>query len=166
MKLAYQASFARQSNYDNNPNRYAASYYLGDLALDLGGPKIGGGYEVLGASSGVALTSFQTPLATQFKFQGWANKFLITPPDGIRDLYGSVGYGVPSIGPLKGVGFSAIYHRFDSDRLVRHYGNEIDLLASAKVTKRTVASIRFADYKADLFATNTRKFWLQLDWTI
>ena len=34
----------------------------------------------MGASDGMALTSFQTPLATGFKFQGWADKFLATPP--------------------------------------------------------------------------------------
>ena len=42
---------------------------------------------------GVALTSFQTPLATGFKFQGWADKFLTTPPNGVRDLYAGAGYG-------------------------------------------------------------------------
>ena len=165
VKLSYQASVARQSNYRTNPNRYDATYYLLDGALDIYGFKAGGGYEVLGASNGVALTSFQTPLATGFKFNGWVNKFLTTPPDGVRDLYADGVYGWKAIGPLKAVTLQAIYHRFDSDRLVRHYGNEIDLLASAKVHK-TTASIRYADYKADLFAMNTHKLWLQLDWTI
>ncbi len=49
----------------------------------------------------------------------------------------------------------AVYHRFDSDRLVRHYGDELDLLASGKFGKTTV-SVRYADYNADLFATDTR----------
>jgi hypothetical protein len=164
-KLAYQASYARQSDWHRNPNRYAADYYLADLALDLDGPKLGAGYEVLGASSGAALTSFQTPLGSVFKFQGWADKFLTTPADGIRDAYASVGWGWKTIGALKGVSLQGVYHRFESDRLVRHYGNEVDLLAAAKLGRPT-ATLRYADYDADLFAVDTRKFWLQLDWAI
>lgn len=164
-KLAYQFSYARQSDYHRNPNSYRADYYLSDAAIEANGFKLGGGYEVLGADRGAALTSFQTPLATGFKFQGWADKFLTTPPDGVRDLYGSAGYGLKKLGKLNAVTLQAVYHRFESDRVVRHYGNEIDLLASAKL-KRTTMSLRYADYQADTFATDTQKFWVQLDWTI
>ena len=163
--VAWQASHARQSDYHRNPNDYRADYWLADVAIDLAGPKLDAGYEVLGADRGGALTSFQTPLSSIFKFQGWADKFTTTPPDGIRDLYANAGWGWKQIGALKAVSVQAIYHRFESDRLVRHYGNEIDLLASAKVG-RTTASVRYADYDADRIATNTRKLWLQLDWTI
>ena len=163
--VAWQVSHARQSDYHRNPNDYRADYWLADVAVDLAGPKLGAGYEVLGADRGTALTSFQTPLSSIFKLQGWADKFTTTPADGIRDLYASAGWGWKQVGTLKNVSLQAIYHRFESDRLVRHYGNEIDLLASAKLG-RTVASVRYADYDADLFATNTRKLWLQLDWTL
>jgi hypothetical protein len=165
VKLSWQASYAGQSDYHHNPNNYHANYYLVDAGLDVKAWKFGAGYEVLGADKGVALTSFQTPLATLFKFQGWADKFLTTPPNGVRDLYGSVGYGVKKIGPAQGVTLQAIYHRFDSDRLSQHEGNELDLLASAKFGK-TLLSVRYADYKAKTFATDTRKVWLQLDWIL
>ncbi|AIT05416.1 hypothetical protein MC45_02250 [Sphingomonas taxi] len=168
-KLAWTASHARQSDYHRNPNDYAADYWLADIGLDLAGPKVGAGYEVLGAgrgrSRGATLASFQTPLASIFKFQGWADKLTTTPADGIRDLYGSAGWGWPQLGALKAVSVQAVYHRFESDRLVRHYGNEIDLLAQARIG-RTVASLRYADYRADRFATDTRKVWLQMDWTL
>lgn len=164
-KLTYLASFARQSDYRANPNRYAASYYLIDTTLDYHAIKLGGGYEVLGADKGVALTSFQTPLATLFKFQGWADKFLTTPPNGIRDLYGTAGLGWKNLAPVDALTFQATYHRFESDRLNQHYGNEIDLLASAKLGKTTV-SLRFADYIARTFATDTRKGWVQLDFAL
>lgn len=164
-KLAYQLTYARQSDYHRNPNGYSADYYLADASIEAMGFKLGGGYEVLGADRGAALTSFQTPLATGFKFQGWADKFLITPPDGVRDLYATAGYGIRQLGPLSTVTLQAAYHRFESDRVVRHYGNEINLLASAKL-KRTTISVRYASYEADRFATDTQKLWLQMDWTI
>jgi hypothetical protein len=165
VKLSWQASYATQSDYHRNPNDYRADYYLIDATLDIASWKLNGGYEVLGAARGSALTSFQTPLATLFKFQGWADKFLTTPPNGVRDLYGSVGYGMKQIGPARGVTVQAVYHRFDSDRLGQHEGNELDLLASARFG-RTLLSARYADYRADTLATDTRKFWLQLDWIL
>lgn len=165
VKLSYALSVARQSDYARNPNRYAARYYLVDAGLDAHALHLGGGYEVLGASGGAALTSVQTPLGTNFKFQGWADRFLTTPPDGVRDLYGTAGYGWKSWGALKAVSLSATVHRFESDRLVRHYGDELDALASARLARTTV-SLRYADYRADRFATDTRKFWLQLDWSV
>lgn len=164
-KLAYQLSHARQSDMGRNPNNYEAGYWLADVSVDLNGPKLGAGYEVLGADTGVALTSFQFPLGTNFKFQGWADKFLTTPPDGVRDLYVNAGWSWNAIGPARAVTVQAIWHRYESDRLNRSYGDELNLLASARLGKAT-ASVRYADYRADGFATDTRKFWLQLDWTI
>ncbi|MDB5717520.1 MAG: hypothetical protein JWM38_947 [Sphingomonas bacterium] len=164
-KLSYQASFARQAAYRRNPNRYRANYYLVDAALQLRALKLGAGYEVLGADRGVALTSFQTPLATAFKFQGWADKFLTTPPNGVRDLYASLGYSFPQVGRAKAVTLQAAYHRFDSDRLSQHYGNELNLLASAKLGRYTLTT-RFAEYRAEWFATDTRKAWVQMDFAL
>lgn len=163
--LAWQLSYARQSDWHRNPNNYHADYHLADIAVDFGGPRLGAGYEILGADNGIALTSFQTPLATGFKFQGWADKFLVTPPDGVRDLYASAGWGWKAVGPLKAVTLQAAYHDYRSDRASRSYGDEIDLLASAKLGKVT-GSARYAHYNADGFATDTDKFWLQLDWTL
>jgi hypothetical protein len=164
-KIAYQASWARQFDWHRNPNDYVADYWLADVAVDLEGPRIGAGYEVLGADRGAALTSFQTPLSSVFKFEGWADKFTATPPDGVRDLYASAGWGWKQVRALKAVSLSAVYHRFQSDRLVRHYGDEIDLLAQAKLG-HTTASVRYAAYDADRLLTDTRKLWLQLDWTL
>jgi hypothetical protein len=164
-KLSYQFSYARQSDHHRNPNNYSADYWLADATLDVRGWKLNAGYEVLGASSGAALTSFQTPLGTNFKFQGWADKFLVTPANGVRDLYVGGGYGWKQFGPMTGVALAATWHRFDSDRLDQHYGNEWNLIASAKV-KKTALSVRYAHYDAKAMATDTDKLWLQADWAI
>ena len=164
VKLNYAASYATQSDYHRNPNEYSADYYLLEGGLAVSGFTAGLGYEVLGADEGIALTSFQTPLATLHKFQGWADKFLVTPPNGIRDLYGSLGYAKPK--PMKGIdaiSASVAYHRFDSDRLDLHYGNEWNARISAKKGRWT-ATAKLASYDADEFATDTRKLWLQLEW--
>ena len=165
LKLSYALSYARQSDYRGNANDFAADYYSADLGLDVHAFKAGGGYEVLGADTGVTLTSFQTPLATLHKFNGWADKFLVTPTNGLRDLYGSVGYGWKTVGPFDAIALTAAYHRFNSDRLSQHYGDEMDAQLVLK-RKRTTFLIKYADYRADRFATDTRKLWLSLEWAI
>jgi hypothetical protein len=163
--LAYTMSWARQSDWHRNPNRYTADYWLGELGLAARALSLTAGYEVLGADRGVALTSVQTPLASYFKFNGWAGKFGTTPPNGLRDLYGTLGYGWKKVGPLDAVNLGATWHRFASDRLDQHYGDELDLVAGAK-RGHYALSARYAHYKADKFATDTDKFWLQLDWSL
>lgn len=164
VKLSYRLSYARQSDWRRNANTYSADFYLADVGLDIAHVRVGAGYEVAGASSGAPFTSFQFPVGSGIRYRGWASKFNPTPPDGLRDLYGSIGYSLPRLGPFKAFGVQAFYHRFESDRLVRHYGDELDALVGGKLG-RYALSLRLADYYADRFATRTRKAWVQLDWT-
>lgn len=165
-KLNLVASYARQSDWRDNPNDYAADYWLGEAALQWKALTLTGGYEVLGADAGAAFTSFQTPLATGHKFQGWADKFLVTPPNGIRDLYASAGYAVPKAGPLGALSFLVAWHRFESDRLSQHYGTEWNAQIGFKPMKQISLTLKYADYDAESFATDTRKLWLQLDYVL
>ena len=162
-ELSYALSYATQSDYHRNPNDYRSDYWLADFSLDLGSAKFGVGHERLGADEGAPLTSFQTPLATLHKFQGWADKFLATPPHGIRDWYVSAGYGWRKAGPFDAITAGLTYHRFDSDRLRMDYGSEWDAIISAK-RGRWTATAKLAAYDADEFSTNTRKAWLQFEW--
>lgn len=164
-KLTLTASYARQSDWQKNPNNYAADYWLGEASMALKTWTLTAGYEVLGASSGAAFTSFQTPLATLHKFQGWADKFLTTPPNGITDLYGSIGYSIPKT-PVGPVSLLVAYHRYESDRLSLHYGNEWNAQLVVKPFKHVAVTAKYADYDADSFATDTRKFWLQLEYIL
>ena len=116
-----------------------------------------------GCDDGRPLTSVQTPLATLHKFQGWADKFLTTPPNGLRDLYANGGYGWKSVAGFDAINAAVIYHRFDSDRLNIAYGSEWDAIVSAK-RGRWTATAKFADYRAKAFASDTRKIWLMLEW--
>ena len=162
-KINYSLSFARQSDWRRNPNDYEVDYWLMDVGLDISPAKLMIGHERLGADEGLAFTSFQTPLATLHKFQGWADKFLTTPPNGIRDWYGGANYGWKTVAGIDAIGATLVYHRFNSDRLDIRYGNEWDAILSAKKGRWTAVA-KLASYDANQFATDTRKFWLQLEW--
>jgi hypothetical protein len=164
-RLGYSASWARQSDYHRNPNDYSADYWLAEATLTSGGFNALAGYEVLGADRGLALTSVQTPLASFFRFNGWAGKFGTTPPDGLHDLYGTLGYTWKDVGPLDTLNLGVTGHTFASDRAGRHYGDELDLVLGTRLGKAG-ASIRYASYAADTFATDTDKLWLTLEWAL
>lgn len=166
--LALAASYARQSDYHNNPNDYDADYWFAEAALGSGPFKLTGGYEVLGAAGGTALTSFQTPLATLHKFNGAADKFLTTPANGLRDLYVGASFA-PSKCGINGLNAGVTWHRFTSDRLSLDYGDEWDAHIGFKPTKKIAVSTKYArydtkgggDFSGDV---DTSKFWLQLDY--
>ena len=163
VRLNYALSYASQSDHHRNPNNYRADYWVVDLGIELGAAKLGLGHERLGADKGLPLTSFQTPLATLHKFQGWADKFLVTPPNGLRDLYASGGYGWKSVAGFDAINAAVTYHRFDSDRLNIAYGSEWNAMVAAK-RGRWTATAKLADYRAKNFASDTRKIWLMLEW--
>ena len=98
--------YARQENYGDNPNNYSADYILLEAALTAKGITGTLGYEVLGSHS---VQAFQTPLATLHAFQGWADKFVVTPAAGIEDFYVSV---APA---FRGATVSLFYHRFNTE---------------------------------------------------
>lgn len=161
--LSYQASWARQSDWRRNPNDYAADYRLGEISLVAARLGLTAGVETLGADRGAALTSVQTPLASHFKFNGWVGKFVTTPPDGLRDIYGSVSWRKQ--GRETGVNVGAAWHHFSSDRNRRSYGDEIDLIAGASY-RHYALSARYAHYEAAGFAADTDKLWVQVDWSL
>ena len=163
--LAYQMSHARQADWHGNPNDYRARYWLADAAVEGKGWRLGGGYELLGADEGAVLTSFQTPLGTNFKFQGWADRFLTTPPDGVQDIYLQGGCAVKNAGPADTLALQAAWHWYRSDRQDRSYGRELNLLASASFGRNTL-SARYAHYEARGFGSDSDRVWLQYDWVL
>jgi hypothetical protein len=146
------ASAASQSDNGDNPNSYTATYLNAEVGSKVGPVTVLGGYELLGSDNGVG---FNTPLATKHKFQGWADKFLGTPADGIQDIYLTVK------GAISGVKLAATYHNLTSDVNGIDYGNELDFVASYKVNNTYGVLFKFANYTADDYATDTNKLWLE-----
>lgn len=170
-KLGLIASYARQSDMHRNPNNYSADYWLGEATAELAGFKAVAGYEVLGAHGGVALTSFQTPLATLHKFNGTADKFLVTPPQGLRDLYLGLSKAFPMLKALPGLNAAVTWHNYTSDRLSLDYGSEWNAQIGWKLGKKINFLAKFADYNrkgaADFAGdAGTRKLWFQFDYVL
>ena len=164
-RLNLAGSYARQSDHAGNASDYSADYWALEAGGSLSGFTLTAGYEALGAGGGAPFTSFQTPLATLHKFNGWADKFLVTPPDGLRDLYFTLGHTFSELPMLPGLQAGITWHQFRSDRLGRDYGSEWDAQLGFRI-RRARLLVKYANYDADGFATDTEKIWLQLEWSL
>ena len=148
--LLYTGEFADQSDYKDGAASVDAEYFLARVGLRLAPVTFSLGYELLG---GDGVYAFTTPLATLHAMNGWADKFLVTPLNGLEDIHLSVG------ATLAGFKLLAVYHDFGADEGGGSYGSELDLLVSRKVKDIFTFAVKYATYDADSFATDTDKVW-------
>ncbi len=157
LSFVHDLSYATQSDYaDGSANIDADYYYIG------WGPKwksftATANYEVLG---GDGTWGFATPVATLHAFNGWADRFLGTPANGLVDTFAKFVY--------KSKGWTAIviYHQFDSDEGSFDYGEEWDALLAKKFNKHVSGGLKLADYSAKDFSVDGTKIWafVQCNW--
>lgn len=160
IKLLYAAEYARQHDFRGNPRRFALDYWLVEPGLAIGPASLRAGYERLEGNGTVAL---QTPLATLHAFNGWADKFLTTPANGLRDVYVDAGWKVAAKGPLKGLVLRGMWHDYRSTVGSQNYGTEWDASASLPVGKAITLGAKLARYNAKTFATDTTKGWFSIE---
>lgn len=151
--LLYDLSYARQDDYQDSVSK-DADYYDLQLGYAYAGWTLKLQHEVLEPN-------FNTPLATLHTFNGWVDKFLVTPADGLRDT------NLKLLGTLAKVGLVVAYHDFRADRGGQDYGRELDASALYKFTDRLIGLVKYGDYDAEPTAPgplgrDTRKFWLMV----
>jgi hypothetical protein len=158
--------FAHQTAYANNPLSFALNYYLGEASATWHGAKALIGYEVL---EGNGTIGFATPLATLHAFNGWADMFLTTPVNGLKDFYVQAGYSLPAgaLG-LKSVNPALIYHSYTADALNAGIGTEWDAQAELVADGNLSFLLKYADYQGSGAAfggfADKRVLWLQTAW--
>jgi hypothetical protein len=172
--LAGRAEYARQTDNGASPAG-AAPFDLnyvaveGKAGFDVGKAGIGVVTPVLGFESlgGNGTRGFGTPLATLHTFNGWADVFLTTPPDGLHDLYLSSLVTLPHA-----TNATVSFHRFTAARGDTTYGHELDLFVTKKINPWLTAAAKYAAYRGATTAPasvrpDLDRFTVQLDmlWT-
>jgi hypothetical protein len=149
-ELLYAAEYAKQGDYKDGNSGIDGDYWL--LELGMTGYGITGkvGYEVLGSDE---YSGFETPFATKHAFNGWADVFLNTPKEGLRDAYLVLSSNLADV-KLKG-----IYHDFQADSGGADYGQELDLSATYSFLEHYTVGLIYANYNADEYGVDTQKFW-------
>jgi hypothetical protein len=166
IKLAYNASYATQTDYADNPLDIDLDYLAGELTGTFRQFSLGVGTEILEGNglAGTAGKGFTTPLATLHKFQGWSDKFLTTPANGIEDLYATGAVTLKGVGSLDTLGLVVAYHDYEAEQISADYGEEWNLSLAAKI-KRVNLMLKYADYREGIpaVARSTEKVWMQVE---
>jgi len=155
--LVYTAEWSLQKDYGHGPTAYQNS------RINVMGGFTAYNFTFQGAMEqldGKGLNkTFDTPLGTNHAFQGWADLFLVTPNDGIRDVFGT------AIATMDrgNVILTGVYHDFSDDTGRFHYGKEYDFSALKKFGKHYSVLAKYAYFDADAFGgtTDTQKIWVQ-----
>lgn len=155
----YALAYARQAEAGANAADVDADYELVEAGVSLAKVGVALGHELLG---GDGVAAFSTPLATLHAFQGWADKFLATPADGIEDAYLRVSVPLGKRGRFTSAA-AAVFHDYEADLGSARYGEELDLQFVAR-TERMTLTAKYADYRAAGLFTDTEKLWLQVDY--
>lgn len=153
VKIIYTAEYANQDDYKDG-TMDNQSYYLAELGAKYKGWLAKLSYEM---QEGDGTDSFKTPLGTNHAYQGWADQFLSTPPQGLRDIYFTV------VGKVLGAKVVAVYHDFETDKNSLDAGDEFDILVQKTFKQHYTVGVKYSDYNADSeFASkvDTEKFWL------
>ena len=160
IKLGYTASLARQKDAGQNPLDFTLDYRFAEVTGTYRQFTLGAGYEVL---EGNGTVGFSTPLATLHKYNGWADKFLTTPANGLEDRYVSAGVAFKGVGPLDTLTAVASYHTYDAQHISQDYGDEANVQVQGKWQHVNVL-LKYADYQADELLTDTTKWWAQIEY--
>lgn len=158
--LVYTAEWGFQQNYGHGKTPYQAeriNLMGGFTAFNL---TFQGAMEQLGGSG--KNKHFDTPLGTNHAFQGWADLFLVTPDNGIRDVFGTV------ISTLDrgSIILTGTYHDLSDDTGQVPYGTEWDFSAVKKFGPHYSVMAKYAYYNANnttgaFTTTDTQKIWIQ-----
>jgi len=155
-KVLYRAEYAHQADYADSSRDVNAWYGNFELGLRFSSQWVAtAGVELL---SGDGNSSFQTPLGTLHKFNGFADIFAeATPADGLQDRY------LRLYVPIQSARFIVTVHDFRSDSASRDYGSEVDAELNWRLTSSWLVGVKFADYNANGLAVDTRKAWLWVE---
>ena len=163
-KLNYALSYAHQDDHGRNPLDFSLDYRLLEVAATFRQFTLGLGQELM---EGNGVMGFNTPLGTLHKFQGWADKFLTTPVNGMDDRYVNLGYQAKSVASFDTLGVAVTYHRYENERISTDLGEEVNLQVQAK-WQRFNFMLKYAVYSAEQAATpvmfrDTDKYWAQVE---
>jgi len=161
-RLALEVTWQR--DYRGNSANFDLSYQHAEFGLRRGPWSVTAGGERL---EGDDTRGFSTPLATLHAFQGWADVFLTTPPDGVRDLYAGVSYSATPWSDAQPVTFAVTYHDFADDGGSTAFGSEWDASARFTINEHVAVEAKTALFEGEdpRFADRT-KFWLALEYRL
>ncbi len=155
--VLWELQYAVQSDWADHPGSVDLDYQKTGIGFTRGDVSVRAVREAL---DGDGTYGFRTPLATLHGFNGWTDKFLGTPADGLVDVYLRLDHNLDTWN------WTVRWHQFRSSVGSTDYGSEIDAMAVWNTPWNQDFGIKLARYDADEFATDTFKVWIWTSWNV
>ncbi len=152
----WEIEAARQLDHGSHPRDDLDLGYLhAKAAAGFGAVRLEAEWEVL---EGDGRHAFQTPLATLHKFDGWADVFLTTPPDGLAAL------AVAAAGKAGELSWTVRLWDFSAERTGAAYGREVDAELTWRSSWGQTFALKTALYQEDGFFRDVAKAMAWTSW--
>lgn len=151
--FSWRVEYARQSGIDDEGPANDQDYMRLELGQQRRNWRWFAGHERLG---GDGTDAFQTPLATLHAHNGWADQFLTTPNNGLRDTWAGAAMQTGAWQLL------ARAHDFQADHGGDHYGEELNLSVGRTLPGPWHSGLKLAWFEGDDGPPDTGKLW----WTL
>lgn len=152
----YFAEYARQHDYGDNPRDFNLDYAHVGLGARRGSWTLRAAWEL---KDGDGVSAVQTPLGTNHGKNGFADRMVVTPPDGSHDAYVRLSMDRDRWAWL------VDYHDFRAARGGDRLGTEIDGQARFLATKNLSLHLKVAHYMADSWLTDVTKVMVWASWS-
>lgn len=149
--------YAYQRGYASNPKDSVFNYFMVEPSLTYDQWTIRGQYESIG---GNGTTAMQFALGTNHAFNGWVDKFLTTPVNGLIDSNIGLEYVFKSdMSWINGAKVIVKYHKFraENKNRIMDYGSETDFLFEKSFKNNFMIGVKAGEYRAKGLYTNSIK---------
>jgi len=155
--IRYAAEFARQQDAARNTVSYDANYMMLEGSVIVGAFDVGLFWEILGGNADHVGEAFRTPFATFHLFNGWVDKFIVTPQEGLDDRYAKAkatfGHSVVEVH----------YHEYQGQDGGNDLGDEWDFLVGYQFHKLIRADLILGNFDgSDPRYQDTLKAWVMI----
>ncbi len=154
--LLWFAELARQLDHGDTPRGFALDYAHLGLGVRRGAWSVQAAWEL---KDGDGTSAVQTPLGTNHGLNGFADRLVVTPPDGSHDLYLRIAMDRERWSWL------VAYHDFRAARGGAELGTEVDLQARWSAAGSLSLWFKVAHYLADTLSTDVTKVMLWTTWS-
>jgi hypothetical protein len=154
--LLYFAEYARQLDTGDNPRDFSLDYAHIGFGARKGAWSLRAAWEL---KDGDGTAAVQTPLGTNHGKNGFADRMVVTPPDGSHDYY------VRLAMDRERWSWLVDYHVFEAARGGERQGTEVDGQARFSVADDLSLHLKIAHYMADSWLTDVTKVMLWASWS-
>ena len=153
--LLYFAEYARQLDHGENPRDFSLDYAHLGVGARKGPWTLQAAWEL---KDGDGTSAVQTPLGTNHGKNGFADRMVVTPPDGSHDYYVRLAMDDDRWAWLLD------YHSFRAARGGDRLGTEIDALVRLSLADSLSLNLKVAHYMADTWLTDVTKVMVWASW--